>query len=306
MTEEQQVNPCPLCKQPAQMAFDPRNRVVTVQCQACGTYRADYNFVQQSEEQTAKPLLSGIIRRNSDQGMTVTITGENAKALEEPAPKSMKAKTHELLISLGKRAGNAGTTIIISSADCPLAFASSYEEFVSIVRSLKGLGYLEPYMETGTGIVCALTAKAWEKLEESTKPGEGSDRVFVAMWFYADLKSAYDEGIAPAVQAAGYAPIRIDIVEHNNKIDEEIFSEIKKSRFLIADFTGNRGGVYYEAGFAKGFGIDVIWTCNAAEIGTLHFDTRQYNHIGWTSAKDLREKLTTRILKTIGPGPNSR
>ena len=37
--------------------------------------------------------------------------------------------------------------------------------------------------------------------------------------------------------------------------------QIRKSKFLIADFTGQRGGVYYEAGFAYGLGLPVIWTC---------------------------------------------
>ena len=34
-------------------------------------------------------------------------------------------------------------------------------------------------------------------------------------------------------------------------IPSEIISEIKRSKFMIADLTGYRGGVYYEAGFAS-------------------------------------------------------
>ena len=64
-----------------------------------------------------------------------------------------------------------------------------------------------------------------------------------------------------------------------------------------------RGGVYYEAGFAEGLGIDIFWTCREESIGDLHFDTRQYNHIIWTNPADLREKLTNRIRAVIGQGP---
>ena len=93
--------------------------------------------------------------------------------------------------------------------------------------------------------------------------------------------------------------MRIDLKQHINKIDDEIIAEIRNSKFLIADFTGNRGGVYYEAGFAYGLGIPVIWTCKKEDISELHFDTRQYNHITWTNSEDLYIQLVNRIKATI-------
>ena len=89
-------------------------------------------------------------------------------------------------------------------------------------------------------------------------------------------------------------PVRIDQQEHNNKIDDEIIAEIRRSRFVVADFTqgekGARGGVYYEAGFAQGLGIEVIFTCrkDVLDNNDIHFDTRQYNHIGWETPEELR------------------
>ena len=65
------------------------------------------------------------------------------------------------------------------------------------------------------------------------------------------------------IEDAGYEAVRIDEKEHTNKIDDEIIAEIRRSRFVVADFTqgkdGARGGVYYEAGFAHGLGIEVIF-----------------------------------------------
>jgi nucleoside 2-deoxyribosyltransferase len=80
-----------------------------------------------------------------------------------------------------------------------------------------------------------------------------------------------------------------------------IVAEIRRSGLVVADFTGNRGGVYFEAGFAMGLGIPVIWTCRDTDINAVHFDTRQYNHIVWKEAGDLREQLQRRIEATI-PG----
>lgn len=75
---------------------------------------------------------------------------------------------------------------------------------------------------------------------------------------------------------------------------------------MIADFTGNRNGVYFEAGFAMGLGIPVIWTCRKDHIDNVHFDTRQYNHIVWETPEELREKLTYRIEATIPNRPTPR
>ena len=100
---------------------------------------------------------------------------------------------------------------------------------------------------------------------------------------------------------AGYKPLRIDRTEHVNRIDDEIIMQIRQSKFLVADLTGQRNGVYFEAGFAQALGRPVIWTCKACHFKRLHFDTRQYNHIKWETAADLRRQLAARIRGTI-PG----
>jgi hypothetical protein len=67
--------------------------------------------------------------------------------------------------------------------------------------------------------------------------------------------------IEAAVTRAGYRPMRIDGHEYIGGIMDEIIARIRESRFVVADLTHNRGGVYYEAGFAFGLGIPVIPTC---------------------------------------------
>ena len=64
-----------------------------------------------------------------------------------------------------------------------------------------------------------------------------------------------------------------------------------------------RGGVYYEAGFAHGMNIPVIFSCREDIIEDIHFDTRQYNHIVWKMPEDLKIGLTNRIAVVVGDGP---
>jgi hypothetical protein len=151
-----------------------------------------------------------------------------------------------------------------------------------------------------------LTAKGYARIAEIEGANSGSTEAFIAMWFDPSMnnaKTAIEEGIAEA----GYKPVRIDDQEHNDKIDDAIIAAIRRSRFVVADFTqgesGARGGVYYEAGFAHGLNIPVIFTCHKEKLKTVHFDTRQYNHIAWDDAQDLRRRLAQRISATLGDGP---
>lgn len=163
-----------------------------------------------------------------------------------------------------------------------------------------------------------LTPAGLERLEELETRTVNSEQVFVAMWFNESVNEAYEKGIEPAVRDLGYRPLRIDKKEHNNKINDEIIAEIRRSRIIVCDFTCGfiehdgeqtaipRGGVYYEAGFAQGLGIPVIWTCRADQIEHVHFDTRQFNHITWSTPEELREKLRNRIGAVIGDGSLKR
>ena len=152
-----------------------------------------------------------------------------------------------------------------------------------------------------------LSVDGYTRLAELHQKRTNSTDAFVAMWFDPSMDMVWDEGIKPGIEDAGYRPVRIDATEHNDKIDDRIIAQIRRSRFIVADFTqgatGARGGVYYEAGFAHGLNLPVIFTCKKDLIEAVHFDTRQYNHITWESAAQLRRRLADRISATIGDGP---
>ena len=152
-----------------------------------------------------------------------------------------------------------------------------------------------------------LTVEGHAHLEELEHRATDSSQAFVAMWFDDSLTHVWREGIKPGIEDAGYKAFRIDRKEHTNKIDDEIIAEIRRSRFIVADFThgddGPRGGVYYEAGFAHGRDIQVIFTCRKDALEKVHFDTRQYNHIVWETPEELRRKLAMRIAAVVGDGP---
>jgi nucleoside 2-deoxyribosyltransferase len=129
-----------------------------------------------------------------------------------------------------------------------------------------------------------------------------SDQCFVAMWFDNDLTTAWENGFRSAIEKAGYKPLRIDQKHHLNKICDEIIAEIRRSKFVVADYTGHRGGVYYEVGYAAGRGLPVVHTCKKDDMDKLHFDIRQYNCIDWSSPEDLEDRLQDRLEAMFGDG----
>ena len=75
---------------------------------------------------------------------------------------------------------------------------------------------------------------------------------------------------------------------------------------MVADLTGYRGGVYWEAGFAEGLGIPVIYTCHEKWLNTdkdlniegVHFDLNHRNMILWN--EENLEEFKQRLINRIG------
>ena len=141
---------------------------------------------------------------------------------------------------------------------------------------------------------------AAEALGESKS---NSAQGFVAMWFDPSLQDAWINGFDPGIRVAGFRPFRIDA--YVSGITDEIMAEIRRSRFVVADYTGQANGVYFEAGFALGLGLRVIPTCRADEIDKLHFDIKHLNALLWNTPADLAEGLNRRIRAVIGAGPDA-
>ena len=181
------------------------------------------------------------------------------------------------------------------------------EEVLFLVNSLESQGWLSPDGQAIGSLRCSITVEGYSYLAEIDHAIVDSSKAFVAMWFDESMDEVWEEGLRPAISDAGYEAVRIDRKEHLNKIDDEIIAEIRRARFLVVDFTqdetGARGGVYYEAGFAHGLNIPVVFTCRKDTLGEVHFDTRQYPHIVWGTPEELRDGLTKRISAVLGDGP---
>ena len=202
-----------------------------------------------------------------------------------------------------------------------LAWSASTElhEVDYLLRFLNDQGLIAPPSERNrVWVRCRLTVKGHTHLANLETRIIDSTQAFVAMWFDSSLDKAYYNGIVPGIEESGYIPVRIDGTEHLNKIDDEILAKIRRSKFLVVDLTegkvveekdgtikgGTRGSVYYEAGFAKGLDIPIIYTCHEDSLKKVHFDIRQYSCIFWNTPEELKARLAHRISANFGDGPS--
>ncbi len=132
------------------------------------------------------------------------------------------------------------------------------------------------------------------------------NQIFIAMMFSEETNIYYEKAYKPTIQSMNYAVMRIDQKEYTGSIIGEIQTEITDSVALIADLTGNRGGVYFEAGIARGLQlcnhpIKLFLTCERKffENERVHFDVSGDNILLYDSVDDLTRKLRARLSAVL-------
>jgi hypothetical protein len=148
-----------------------------------------------------------------------------------------------------------------------------------------------------------ITIDGWN-LIHNLNLGRNSKKVFVAMAFTDQagevVRSDLRDKIKNVLEAnKKWEPIIIDEIEHNDGIMDKVISGINDSRFVIAELTHQKSGVYYEAGYARGIGLPVIHIVKKSDLKSCHFDVKHLNLITWDTLSELAEKLEHRIKATI-------
>lgn len=292
-----EMTKCKICNSPA--SVEEHVSHTKVSCRRCGQYAltsiASKILGQLDHLEAVK--ISGWLREN--QG--ATISHEAIPFLKNLRMPTLGQKAEKILRYLAAEFPIPGDQAIVRE----------WEELkgVAWIVDDKEVRFLmNDYLFIETGFLnesgMQISPKGWAHVDSLRQGNSASQVGFIAMWFDKSVDQTW-MAIEEAIRNSGYEPLRIDSKEHNNKIDDEIVAGIRRSKFLVADFTNHRGGVYFEAGLAMGLGLPVIWLCRKDDLEKTHFDTRQYNHIPWEADKldELSKALKNRIEATIGRGP---
>ena len=287
------------------------NNVYWVNCNRCGYYsislEARINFSHQGYHDDKQRALASSALRELDYDSTILATDKAWLFSVKDIP--VLDKLDKLLLALNERSHIIGEKIQIGTSDFELMAKSwvfYWEELRGLLELAQELNQISAHGDAlKSGKSVTIKAEGWRRIAELTRnKGDGSQG-FVAMSFDPAMKDFYFNCIAPAIKRAGYKPHRVDEREHAGRIDDEIVAQIRRSRFVVADTTDHKNGVYYEAGLAHGLGLKVILTCRHDDLKNLHFDIQQYNCIKWypDRPEEFIQALTRRIEAELGHGP---
>ena len=117
-------------------------------------------------------------------------------------------------------------------------------------------------------------------------------KCFVAMAFGKDeTNQFYEDLVCRVLREKGITPVRVDRLEQNENIDDKIMDGLREATFVISDLTYTRPSVYFEAGYAEGRNVPVIYTVRRDHFVPriddphgnmrIHFDLLMRNIIDW-------------------------
>jgi len=291
-----------------------KDGLVGMYCTTCGTYDVpeDRDAQKLFEDPQIKPLLYRLSALAKVSSTRFRIDRKRLEDLREGVPrdKTVPEKIELLIRWIASRSKEIGENIETEpSRDYPAAWCRGPREWSALIAHATQIGLIHHVGHTTNGSLISLLVDGWRLMEESGSPH--SSKAFIAMAFDHELDDII-AAIHKAIEKAGYDPLRVDDDHYSGGVMDRIITHIRDSKFIVADYTKNRGGVYYEAGVAFGLGIDVINVCNAdclkdGAADRLHFDVRHLVFVPWTKDDlgNFAEDLSAHIIAIHGRGPRA-
>ncbi|MBZ5634021.1 MAG: hypothetical protein LAO55_12935 [Acidobacteriia bacterium] len=296
---------CPLCEADnpeVESSLAADHGQISLRCRRCGSYRLSRNLaLNRVIPKALKPYLSAAASQASDAGSPLLFDTDNLEEMAAPHQNlSIAQRAERVLSCIAKQVELPGKGVRVIADDIyPLADCRSKDELQRYIEHLEDEGLLKKLHPQG---IYEPSIKGWQAIEPTLNSDGDPKLCFVAMWFDDSLDSVFVRGFESAIRDdCNFKPYRVKEDPTNKAVVDRIFSGIRQSRFVVADFTGNRQSVYYEAGFASGLGLEVISCCREDYVKHLTFDTRHLGHVVWKDADDLRSKLADSIRANIIP-----
>jgi nucleoside 2-deoxyribosyltransferase len=278
-------------------------------------YKFDFypNHINSEFVENNKYILKGLLLNNllPFDRRPLKLNNEKLEKIinEAQIPRTPKDKLDNLILALFENQQYDGAIVDFKkSVDkhlmlCQLYFKNN-DECGFYMNTLRDQGLIT-FIDTSTNsgfnaISIKLTFKGLEYIINLQENGENSKKCFIAMSF-SESATEIRNTLKKAVAESGYEPILIDEIHYHSDItiNDAIIRFIKESKFLIADFSEQKHGVYFEAGYALGLKRPVIYTCSKVDFDNTHFDTNHYPHIVYETMEELESKLKNKILAWI-------
>lgn len=307
------MNPtkCPICSLDLG-ASEPigKDLICHLKCPRCGEYEISDLVISQLGDKKFTQLqianMSGWMREHSLK-ISEWKEMEYLISISDKTP-TVGQKAEKLLLYLSKKYPVPGNWFGITATPefLGVSWAQHTHEIKYLIRDylVDSKHFLMKYPNE-TVKNYTITPEGWAYIENFRYANPESQIGFIAMWFDESVSFLLKDVINPAVEAAGYDPLPINKHQHINHIDDEIMAMIRRSKFIVADFTGENEGAYFESGFALGLGLPVFWLCKKEEFKEkVHFDVNHYKFILWEKDKlsEAKNALQYSIESILGRG----
>lgn len=168
---------------------------------------------------------------------------------------------------------------------------------------------------------------SWETMEEAFEKAANCPSAFLLhlKWMHSldtafgfmamefgdrQLERVVAEHVKPTVRSSFNVEVRTarDIAQAG-LIDEIIRDHIRRAKFVLADLTHGNNGAYWEAGYAEGCGVPVIYTCEERVFRkeSTHFDTNHLTTVMWSidQLEKFEDDLVAAVSTTLKAKPTS-
>lgn len=234
---------CPICfNKPTR--YIPGTFFPGYECPRCGNFdyerragRAEWRLPTSPAEMVR---LSGWVREQNAAGLSpVRIYPESARRVMQMRLPGLRERSMRVLAVLARENPSPDAWFVPETVSHFLelqgvSFSRDANEILLLIRVLEYEGFL-----TGSRVTTAVTVKGLLAAEALGASGSSSPQGFVAMSFHDSMNDPWLSGFEPGIRAAGYQPRRVDTKDFVGGVSDEIMAEIRRSRFVVADYTGS-------------------------------------------------------------------
>ncbi|HEY2968580.1 MAG TPA: hypothetical protein VGK75_09460 [Casimicrobiaceae bacterium] len=298
---------CVFCGRPAKLASASEPGIRSYSCPGCGDYRCSSTLEAELKAQ-GRPdnwiAISHVVRTRNPALITTQYFSDFLRNAVEPPPMTA---VDNVIMWIGNNT-NFGTDVTPSIPELATRIGTSEDALDLVIEYARSQQWLE-FNKTLAGVSqFQLTIPGWGRLRELRTSSMESRVAFMAMKFNeAELNDLYQAHFKEAVKQTGFDLETVEVAQPAGLIDDHIRVKIRRSRFMIADVTHGNNGAYWEAGFAEGLGLPVIYTCSTKVMGDKahphhpHFDTNHHLTVEWDSEKPAAActKLKATIRATL-------
>ncbi|GIP34300.1 hypothetical protein [Paenibacillus sp. J2TS4] len=247
-----------------------------------------------SQKRVQYPYISGYIREKTDKREKIMLDSDNLSPILESSdiPKTLEEKMNKCLLFLYRHSSRPEDSVVLNSIHYSynITYSPNLQEFIYILEELKTKKLI-----TRIGAALQLTAKGWEHAA-SLSDKKPNKTCFIAVPADSSLFEPFRDVVVPHMDDNGFAAVIQQPAADSSPEAANPLEQIRQSDVVIADLTRSHPDVYFNAGFALGLGIPVIYTCGQEDTASSIASPGE--PLVWKTVEELADKLVVALSET--------